>query len=125
MPVVVALEELVGGGAEAVPDFVGLVAADGADRLPLGLPALHLAGGGIPLHRLGEDLGALAERFLLRHVLGPRLLAGGQILAAAREERVRGGAESLAELADGVARRRAQVLPRLLQLLESRGGAAP
>ncbi len=84
----VALEEPVGSAAETVPDRFGLVAPDRADRLPLGLQPLHLGGGRVPVGRLGQRLGALAERFLARQVLGPHLLPIGQILAAAREERV-------------------------------------
>ena len=88
--VVVALEELVGGGAEARPDRLGLVAAHRPDGLPLGLQPLHLGGRGFPLGRLGQGLGADAQGFLRGEVVGPGLLAVGQVLAAlARRTRCR------------------------------------
>jgi len=87
MAVVKALEELVGSRAEAVPHLFRLVAADRADGLPLLLQPLHLVGGDVPVRRFGQRFGARAERFLLRLILRPDLLARGQVFAAAREER--------------------------------------
>jgi hypothetical protein len=125
VPVVVPLEEAVRRGAEAVPHDVGLVAAHGANRLPLGLQPLELGGGRVPVGRLGQHLGALAERFLLGEVVRPRLLAAGQVFAAAREERVARDAEPVRQLAAVVARDRPERLPLGLKRLEPSGGLAP
>ena len=81
---VAAREEAIAGGAEALPDRLLLAAADRADRLPLGLQLLDLVGGLNPVGRVGERLGALAERDLLREVLGARLGLRREMRLAAR-----------------------------------------
>ena len=121
----VALEELVARGAEPLPQQLGAVAADRADRLPVGLELLDAGQRRLPVGRLGERLGLRAERFLLRRVLGPRLLQRGEVGLAAREERVAGGAEAARQLGDLVARRRAGGGPLRLQLLQRLRGRHP
>src|SRR6185503_10468148 len=123
--VVVPLEELVGGGAEAVTDFLGLAAAHGADVLPGGLHPLEFRGRRIPLGGLAQLLCALDEGVLGGEVVRPDLLARREVLAAAREERVRRGAEALGQIAARIPRRGAGFLPGLLQFLEPRGRPRP
>ena len=125
MTVVVALEEVIGRRAEARPHRLGLGAPHRADGLPLGLQPLHFGGGGIPVHRLGEGLGAIAERFLLRQVVGPHLLARGEVLATSGEERIARGAEALRQIARVAPRDGAERPPFGLQFLEAAGGLRP
>ena len=98
MPVVEALEEAIGRGAESLPDGLGLVPAHGPDRLPLGLQALDLGGRAFPLGGRRQGFGALAQGFLAREVVGPGLLARGEVFAAAREELIAGRAEAVREI---------------------------
>ena len=69
--VLVAVEEAVAGGAEALPDGVGAALLDRADRAPLRLQLLDPGRGLLPVGGRGERLGLLAQRFLLREVLLP------------------------------------------------------
>src|SRR4029078_11065099 len=71
VPPLVAIEEVIRGGAEPLPQRFRLAAADRADRLPLRLQAPHLRGGPLPLARVGQLLGPGAQRFLLRLVGRP------------------------------------------------------
>ena len=121
----VAFEERVTGGAEALPDGLRLVPAHGADRLPLGLQPSDLRGGPVPLAGGRELLGPGAERFLLREVRRPRFLAFRQVGVASREELVAGVAETLPGRARVVARDGADLLPLVLQLLQLVGGLDP
>ena len=121
----VAFEERVAGGAEALPDRLRLVPAHGADRLPLGLQPSNLRGGPVPLAGGRELLGARAERLFLREVRRPRFLALGQVGVAAREELVAGVAETLPGRARVVARHGADQLPLVLQLLQLVGRLDP
>ena len=59
--VLVAVEEPIAGGAEAVPDGFGLRLAHRPDRLPLGLQPLDLRRGVLPVGRFGERLGLFAQ----------------------------------------------------------------
>src|SRR4029450_8566537 len=67
---VAAREELVTRGAEAFPERLLLPARDRADRLPIGLELLDLVGGLDPVGGGRQRFGPLAERHLLRQVLG-------------------------------------------------------
>ncbi len=125
VPVVVPLKELVGRRPETGPDHFALVVAHGADGLPVGLQLLHLGRRGIPLGGLSQFLCAYAQRLFAREVFGPLLLLGHQVVAPLREERVARGTESLRQIAGGIARNGARILPRLLKFLELRGGLGP
>ena len=69
--VLVAVEEVVAGGAEPLPHRLGPALLDRPDRAPLGLQPLELGGGRLPVGGLPEGLGLLAEGLLLREVVAP------------------------------------------------------
>src|SRR5207244_8706622 len=71
-------EEAIAGPAEALPDRLRSALLDRTDRLPLGLEALDLGGRLVPIARVGERFGLDAQRFLLREVLLPHILALGE-----------------------------------------------
>ncbi len=125
MPVVVPLEEEIGGGAETIPHHFRLVAAHGTDGLPLGLHPLQFCRRGIPVRGFRQGFGASAERFLLLEVVVPFLLLRREVVTTTGEEGVAGGAEPLCEIARGVAWHGAHGLPFGLEFLETRGRFRP
>src|SRR5215470_893308 len=91
----VAREEAVARRAEALPDCLRSAPFDRPDGFPFGLKALDFGRGRLPLRRFGERLDTGRQRFLLREVLGPHLLAIGKIFVPSGEEAVAGGAKAL------------------------------
>src|SRR6185295_15533694 len=123
--VLVALEVVVAGLAEALPDRVGLVLADGAHGLPLALQALQLGRGRLPVDRVPDGLRLLAQSRLLREVRGPLLFALALVLLATREEHVGGLAEAPPDRLRLRPRHRSRRLPLRLQPLQLFGGLEP
>ncbi len=116
---------MVAGGAEALPDRVGLALLDRTDRAPLGLELLDLERRLIPVARFGQRLGLRAQRILLREVVVPRGFALREILVAAREEPIARRAEPVPDRLFFSARHRADGFPLGLQLLDRVGGLNP
>ena len=116
--VLVALEEAIARGAEALPDRLGLVLLHRTDRLPLGLQLLDARPRRSPTRSSRRATPPRAERFLPGEVRGPRLLAMLQIVLAAREEAIAGGAEPFPDGLLMSARHRADGLPLGLQRLD-------
>ena len=88
MPVDVAFEERVGGGAKALPDRVGTGFPDRTNCAPFGLEAFDFGDGSIPVGRLQERLDSRDQGFLLGEVLGPERLPVREVVATARKEPV-------------------------------------
>ena len=125
MALLVPLEKAIAGRAEAMPDQLGLVLPYRPDRLPLGLQPLQLRGRSLPIAGLGECLRAHAERFLLREVLGPRVLPLREILVAAGEEAIARGAETFPRRLFVLARTRTDGFPLGLERLDRIRGGNP
>src|SRR5262249_3083506 len=81
-----ALEEAIAGGAEALPQHLGLVARRWAGALPFGLELLHRRRGRVPVGRVRERLGLLAEHRLLARVLAALAVEPIEVLFSPREE---------------------------------------
>src|SRR5262249_17488630 len=118
-----AIEEVVAGGAEALPDVVGLLLWDRADRLPLLLELLDRLAGLLPLRRLLERLDLDAELFLLRQVRAPLFVKLAEVLLRLLVDQIRRGLEARPQRLVLLLRRRARRLPTRLQILQQRGGA--
>jgi hypothetical protein len=71
-----------GSRAESIPNRLRARLPHRAHRLPLGLEPLHLTRGAVPFGRGGQRFGPFTQRFLLREIVGPDLLAVGQVFSA-------------------------------------------
>src|SRR6185503_7857332 len=94
-----AVEEPVARAAEALPQDLRLRARQRPDALPLRLEALHGRRRALPVGRVGQRLGLLAERGLLPRVLAALGIGLLPVLLPAREEAVARLAELLPERA--------------------------
>ena len=111
-------EEAIAGGAEPLPDRLFLAARDRADGLPFGLQPFDRLGGLHPVGRVGERLGPLAERDLLREVLGAHAGLGGEVRLAPRPDLVVRGLEAPPQRLALRARHVGGLAPLLLQLAD-------
>src|SRR5262249_22967798 len=91
-----AIEEAVARPPEALPQLLALGARERAGLLPVGLEALHGRGGRLPVGRIGEGFGLLAQ-------LDLRLRSRATLGVEAREALLATGEEAVA--------RRAELLP--------------
>src|SRR5262249_34058332 len=116
------LEDAVAGGAEARPEGVAAVAADGTARFPFRLQRLRFLGRRDRIGRDGEGLGGDAELLLAAEVVGLVAVAFGEARTAALEERLRRGAEPRPELVFEIAAAdRADFFPGRLESLHRLG----
>src|SRR5262245_25214420 len=97
MPLPIALEEAIAGGAEALPEDLRMLAVDRTHGLPVGLQLFELRGGLVPLLGVGHRFGLGDERLLALAVALPLVAARAQVFLAAAEERVAGCVEALPE----------------------------
>src|SRR5262249_41024296 len=125
LAVLVALEEPVAGGAEALPDRLRLVAAHRAYSLPVGLQLLDLFRGRAPRGGLRQLFAAGREGLLGAQVPGPLVLALRQVLVATLEVEIARLAEPLPDRLLVAARGGAYGLPFGLQRLYRLGRLDP
>ena len=112
------IEEGVAGGAETLPELLGLLARDSADLLPLLLESDQSFGGLLPLLAVLESLCLFDEGELLLHVRIHRVLELGIVLSLALEELVAGSTEPVVNLLVFLPRGESDGPPFLLDFLD-------
>ena len=120
-----ALEEAVAGGAETLPNRIGVTARHGADLLPAVLQGDQLVGRLLPLLAVDQCFGSLAQLVLELQVMVQFGLHAGIETTFRIEEAVAGGAEALVDAVVVLLRCETDGFPGLLYLQEAFAGAVP
>jgi len=123
--VLVAIEEPIAGGTEALPDSFRLRFPDWTDLLPLGLKLFQRRCGLIPIRRICDFFRRDAEGFLASQVGRPFFLPVLQIFLTTGEELIAGTAEALPDSFFVSPRDRTNGLPLRLQCLNLARGLHP